>query len=157
MKLDNIDLTLLRSLEKDARTKFSDIARTCNVSVDTIIKRYKKLEKAGIIKRTTILLDPRYFGTDCIASLEIDVDPPTVKDTLTTLENENGIIFSTQAVGRHDIFAIAMKKDMGEMNRLREHIRSLPNVNEVKTSLWVDQFLLCQQNFELEPLQETEK
>lgn len=157
MKLDNIDLTLLRSLEKDARTKFSDIARTCNVSVDTIIKRYKKLEKAGIIKRTTILLDPRYFGTDCIASLEIDVDPPTVKDTLTTLENENGIIFSTQAVGRHDIFAIAMKKDMGEMNRLREHIRSLPNVNEVKTSIWVDQFLLCPQNFELEPLQETEK
>ena len=157
MKLDNIDLTLLRSLEKDARTKFSDIARTCNVSVDTIIKRYKKLEKAGIIKRTTILLDPRYFGTDCIASLEIDVDPPTVKDTLTTLENENGIIFSTQAVGRHDIFAIAMKKDMGEMNRLREHIRSLPNVNEVKTSIWVDQFLLCPQNFELEPLQETEQ
>ena len=157
MKLDNIDLTLLRSLEKDARTKFSDIARTCIVSVDTIIKRYKKLEKAGIIKRTTILLDPRYFGTDCIASLEIDVDPPTVKDTLTILEKENGIIFSTQAVGRHDIFAIAMKKDMGEMNRLREHIRSLPNVNEVKTSIWVDQFLLCPQNFELEPLQETEQ
>ena len=157
MKLDKIDLTLLRSLEKDARTKFSDIARKCTVSVDTIIKRYKKLEKAGIIKRTTILLDPRYFGTDCIASLEIDVDPPTVKDTLTILEKENGIIFSTQAVGRHDIFAIAMKKDMGEMNRLREHIRSLPNVNEVKTSIWVDQFLLCPQNFELEPLQETEK
>lgn len=157
MKLDNIDLTLLRSLEKDARTKFSDIARTCNVSVDTIIKRYKKLGKAGIIKRTTILLDPRYFGTDCIASLEIDVDPPTVIDTLAALDNENGIIFCTQAVGRHDIFAIAMKKDMGEMNRLREHIRSLPNVNEVKTSIWVDQFLLCPQNFELEPLQETEK
>jgi Lrp/AsnC family transcriptional regulator for asnA, asnC and gidA len=157
MKLDKIDLTLLRGLEKDARTKFSDIARKCDVSVDTIIKRYKKLEKAGIIKRTTILLDPRYFGTDCIASLEIDVDPPTVIDTLAALDNENGIIFSTQAVGRHDIFAIAMKKDMGEMNRLREHIRSLPNVNEVKTSIWVDQFLLCPQNFELEPLQETEK
>ena len=157
MKLDKIDLTVLRSLEKDARTKFSDIARTCNVSVDTIIKRYKKLGKEGIIKRTTLLIDPRYFGTNCIASLEIDVDPPSTKEILTTLENEDGITFCTQAVGRHDIFAIAMKKNMGEMNRLREHIRSIPNVNEVRTSIWVDQFLLCPQNFELEPLQETKK
>ena len=157
MKLDNIDLALLRGLERDARIKFSDIARKCNVSVDTIIKRYKKLEKEGIIKRTTLLIDPRYFGTDCIASLEIDVDPPATKEIPTLLENEEGITFCTQAVGRHDIFAIAMKKDMGEMNRLREHIRSLPKINEVKTSIWVDQFLLCPQNFELEHSLEIEK
>lgn len=42
-KLGEIDVSILRNLQKDARTKYSDMAAQCNVSVDTIIKRFRKL------------------------------------------------------------------------------------------------------------------
>ena len=150
--LDEIDVSILRNLQKDARTKYSDIAAGCGVSVDTIIKRFKKLRDKGIITNTTLLLDPRKFGKEVIANFSIDVEPSSVDEVLEFLKRQTGLCFATHAMGEYDIFSIAARKNMNEMNSLKETIQSHNMVREVKTSIWVDQFLLCPQNFELEPL-----
>ena len=156
-KIDTVDITILRNLQRDARTKYTDIANECNVSVDTIIKRYRKLQKQGIITNTTLLLDPRRFGDEVIANFSIDVEPQSIQEVLTYLDKQPDIIFTTHSLGEYDIFTIATARNMNEMNNLKEHIQSHNMVREVKTSIWVDQFLLCPQNFELEPLlEETE-
>lgn len=151
-KLDEIDVSILRNLQKDARTKYSYIAEQCGVSVDTIIKRFKKLKDKGIITNTTLLLDPRKFGEEVIANFSIDVEPSSVDEVLEFLKKQNGLRFATHAMGEYDIFSIATRRNMNEMNSLKETIQSHNMVREVKTSIWVDQFLLCPQNFELEPL-----
>jgi len=150
--LDEIDVSILRNLQKDARTKYSDIATQCNVSVDTIIKRFRKLKDKGIITNTTLLLDPRKFGEEVIANFSIDVEPSSVDKVLEFLKKQNGLRFATHAMGGYDIFSIATRRNMNEMNNLKETIQSHNMVREVKTNIWVDQFLLCPQNFELEPL-----
>lgn len=149
-KLDEIDITILRRLQKDARTKYSDIAGECGVSVDTIIKRFKKLKTKGIVTGTTLLLDPRKFGEEVIANFSIDVEPSSVGEVLDFMKRQNGVNFATHAMGEYDIFSIATRRNMNEMNNLKETIQSHRMVREVKTSIWVDQFLLCPQNFELE-------
>jgi hypothetical protein len=45
---------------------------------------------------------------------------------------------------------------MNEMNALKESIQAHGMVKDVKASIWVDQFLLCPQNFELEPAAEAQ-
>lgn len=156
-KIDNIDITILRNLQLDARTKYTDIAKQCDVSVDTIIKRYRKLRKTGIISNTTLLLDPRKFNDEIIADFSIDVEPKGLQEVLSYLEKQPGIIFSTHVLGKYDIFVIATARNMNEMNNLKERIQGQKMIREVKTSIWVDQFLLCPQNFELEPLLEIQK
>ena len=151
-KLDEIDVSILRNLQKDARTKYSDMAAQCNVSVDTIIKRFRKLRDRGIITNTTLLLDPRKFGEEVIANFSIDVEPSSVDQVLALLKKQNGLCFATHAMGEYDIFSIATRRNMNEMNNFKETIQSHNMVREVKTNIWVDQFLLCPQNFELEPL-----
>lgn len=153
-KLDEIDVIILRHLQKNARTKYSDIAEQCDVSVDTIIKRFRKLKDSGIVTGTTLLLDPRKFGEDVIANFSIDVEPSSVGDVLEFMKKQNGINFATHAMGEYDIFSIATRRNMNEMNNLKETIQNHIMVREVKTSIWVDQFLLCPQNFELEPASE---
>jgi DNA-binding Lrp family transcriptional regulator len=153
-KIDNVDIAILRNLQRDARTKYSDIAKECQVSVDTIIKRFRKLQKRGIVTNTTILLDPRKFGDEIIANFSIDVEPHSIIEVLTFLESKSGIKFCTHAMGEYDIFVIATARNMNEMNNLKEKIQSYNMVREVKTSIWVDQFLLCPQNFELDSLLE---
>lgn len=149
-KLDEIDIIILRNLQKNARTKYSDIAKECKVSVDTVIKRFRKLKDNGIVKGTTLLLDPREFGEDVIANLSIDVEPSNVDEVLEFMKKQDGVSFATHAMGEYDIFSIVTRKSMNDMNTLKETIQSHRMVREIKTSIWVDQFLLCPQNFELE-------
>ncbi len=149
-KLDEIDIIILRNLQKNARTKYSDIAKECEVSVDTVIKRFRKLKDNGIVNGTTLLLDPRKFGEDVIANLSIDVEPSNVDEVLDFMKKQEGVNFATHAMGEYDIFSIVTRKSMNDMNALKETIQSHRMVREIKTSIWVDQFLLCPQNFELE-------
>ena len=155
MKIDDTDIAILRALQLDARTRYTDIAKQRDVSVDTIIKRYRKLKRRGLVKRTTILLDPRKFGKEVIANLSIDTEPACIDEVIGFIREQDGVTFATHSMGSYDVFAIAMKRSMNEMNALKEIIQSHTKVNDVQTNIWVDQYLLCPQNFELEPLLET--
>ena len=43
-ELDSVDIAIIRALQKNARASFAEIAKNCNVSIDTISKRFKKIE-----------------------------------------------------------------------------------------------------------------
>jgi DNA-binding Lrp family transcriptional regulator len=157
MKIDETDVAILRALQLDARTKYTDIAKQCGVSVDTIIKRFRKLRRNDLVKSTTILLDPRMFGREVIANFSIDAEPACIEEVIGFLDEQDGVVFATHSMGSYDVFAVAMKRNMNEMNALKETIQSHTKVNDVQTNIWVDQFLLCPQNFELEPLLEAKR
>ncbi len=152
MKFDETDLRIIRNLQRDARTSFADIANECGVSVDTIIKRFQRLRRNGVVRGTTILLDPRHFGLECPASLEISVEPVRVHSVVEVLKTQSGVVFCTPSVGMQNVFLVAVLPNMKELNTLIENVKALPDVTGVKTSIWVDEVLLCPENFELEGL-----
>jgi len=150
MKFDETDVRIIRNLQRDARTNFADIAKECDVSVDTIIKRFQRLRRNGVVRGTTLLLDPRHFGLECPASLEISVEPVRVTTVVDQLRRQPGVVFCTPSVGMQNIFAVVVLGGMKELNILIESIKALPDVKDVKTSIWVEDILLCPENFELE-------
>lgn len=156
MKFDETDVRVIRNLQRDARTNFADIAKQCGVSVDTIIKRFQRLRRNGVVTGTTILLDPRHLGFDCLASLELDVEPVHIPEVVEEVREQPGVVFSTPSMGMQSVFAVTVLRDMKELNILRETIKGLPNVRDVKTSIWVGDVLLCPENFELEGLKEAQ-
>lgn len=150
IKIDEIDVNTIRALQKDARANFADIARNCGVSTDTISKRFRKMKKAGIIRGTTILLNPKSFGYDCVASFGIRVDYPHVEDVVDFIEKIPEVVFCNPSLGRHNIFAIAVLKNVGRLSQVKESIQGHPMVREVAANIWVDEILLCPENFEFE-------
>ena len=152
MKIDEIDVSIIRALQKDARTNFADIAKGCNVSVDTISKRFRRMRRTGVARGTTILLNPKSFGYDCVASFGIRVDYPHVEDVVDFIGKMPEVVFSTPSMGRQNIFAIAVLKNVGRLGQLKESIQGHPMVREVAASIWVDEILLCPENFEFEHL-----
>lgn len=153
VKIDNIDINIIRALQKDARANFVDIARDCGVSTDTISKRFRKMKKVGVVRGTTILLNPKSFGYDCVASLGIDVNYPHVKEVVEFVGKILDVVFCTPSMGRHDIFAVAVLKNVGRLSQVKESIKGHPMVREVTASIWVDEILLCPENFEFEHLE----
>ena len=150
--IDEIDVKIIRALQKDARTTFTDIARDCGVSTDTISKRFRNMNKAGIIRGTTILLNPKSFGYDCVASLGIDVSYPYLKEVVELIRKIPEMVFYTTSMGTNDIFCIGVLKNVGRLSQVKDLIKGHPMVKEVTTSIWIDEILLCPENFEFEHL-----
>ena len=157
MKIDEIDVSIIRALQKDARTNFADIAKGCNVSVDTISKRFRRMRRTGVARGTTILLNPKSFGYDCVASFGIRVDYPHVEDVVDFIGKMPEVVFCNPSMGRHNIFAIAILKNVGRLGQVKESIQGHPMVREVAASIWVDEILLCPENFEFEYLKRSDR
>lgn len=62
MKLDNIDLHILKELTEDARVGLSVISSHVNLSLPAVSERIKKLEKNGYIEKYTVILNPEKFN-----------------------------------------------------------------------------------------------
>jgi len=153
VRIDKIDLNIIRALQKNARTSFASIAADCGVSTDTISKRFRKMKKAGVIRGTTILLNPKSFGNECVGSLGIDVSYPYLRDVVESVRRVPEIVFCTTSMGKHDIFCIAILKNVGRLSQVKDLIKGHPAVREVTTSIWVDEILLCPENFEFKHLE----
>ena len=61
-QIDNVDRDILSILIKDSRTPFTDIAKKLLISPGTVHVRYNKMEEAGIIKSSTLVLDYEVMG-----------------------------------------------------------------------------------------------
>ena len=148
-QLDAIDIAIIRALQKDARASFAMIAKGCNVSIDTISKRFKKIEKTGVARGTTVLLNPKSFGCDCVGSFGIRVDFSHIEEVLQFLKKIPEVAFCAKTLGRHSVFALAIVKNVGILNEVKEVIKGHPMVREITTSIWVNEILLCPENFDL--------
>jgi DNA-binding Lrp family transcriptional regulator len=60
------------------------------------------------------------------------------------------IVICTTSMGKHDIFCIAVLKNVGRLSQVKDLIKGHPAVREVTTSIWVDEILLCPENFEFQ-------
>jgi Lrp/AsnC family transcriptional regulator for asnA, asnC and gidA len=62
IKLTEIDRKIMSLLLIDGRMEFTKIAKTLGVSIGLIHKRYLRLEKSGVITKTTFTIDYQKIG-----------------------------------------------------------------------------------------------
>ena len=60
--MDKLDLSVIEILLKNSRTPFMQIARKLKVSESTIRKRVTNLEKNGVIKKYSLVIDTNRIG-----------------------------------------------------------------------------------------------
>jgi DNA-binding Lrp family transcriptional regulator len=142
-QLDNIDLAIIEALTADARTSFRKIAQTINVSTDTIIDHYTKLQQKGVIRGATIVLNPAEIGYTAMAVFMIDISPvsnnKTQFDSALILEKiikMRNIIVASRTVGDHDLLAIGVVRDFRHLFAVRNEIVAIPGVRDLEISFW---------------------
>ena len=73
-KLDEIDHQILDMLIDNTRVPFTDIAKKLLISAGTVHVRVKKMEDAGLIKGSSLILDYNKLGYSFIAYVGIYID-----------------------------------------------------------------------------------
>jgi len=148
--IDELDIKILRMLQGDARKPFQEIANYTGVSTDTIKNRFHIMTKKGLIQGTTIVIDPKKIDQNHVVSIGVQVTNPYAEQVLNLIKKIPGMYVVTRAVGRYDIEAIAILKDIEEISTVKNTIADFQQVQNVDIEIWVDKPLLCPKNFEFE-------
>ena len=77
MKLDDIDLTILQTLQKDGGLSIAEIADKAGLTPSPCWRRIKRLEDEGVIAKRTIVIDTKSVGLNFIVYLTAKVAPAT--------------------------------------------------------------------------------
>ena len=150
IRFDEINVKLLRMLQNDARTSFKDIANECNVSLDTIKNRFNILKKNGVIRGSTIVIDPKKMGQGNLVIIGIQIVQQFSESVLNMIKKMQGLCFATKSIGQYDIEAIFLLKDIEQIGITKEKIENFPQVKVANVGIFVDRPLLCPKNFEFE-------
>ena len=138
MELDRIDRKILNLLQNDARLTYQQIAEAVSLSASPCLRRIKRLEAAGIIKRYVALLDPQKLGLGLLAYVSVKLE----KRSANTLQSFRAVVHSWPEV----VACYAMTGDMDYLLRVHtsdlEHftrfvmdrLMTLPEVMDVKSS-----------------------
>lgn len=74
INIDGIDKTILNYLMEDARKPILEIARSIGISGAAIHQRLRKLEKAGLIEGSKLIVNPAKLGFTTLAFVGVYLD-----------------------------------------------------------------------------------
>jgi DNA-binding Lrp family transcriptional regulator len=133
MPLDEIDVKILKALALDSRLSSRQIAKQCDISIGTVLSRIKRMEKEGIIKGYSALLDHERLGYELTVVSEITVS----KGRLLEVENEIARLPNVCCVydvtGLIDAVIIAKFKNRDELGKFTKRLLSLPYMERTNT------------------------
>ncbi|MEU0557237.1 Lrp/AsnC family transcriptional regulator [Dactylosporangium sp. NPDC006015] len=72
--VDQIDRTLLGKLQEDAGQPYAELGRAVGLSAGAAHERVRKLRERGVIRRTTVEVDPAAVGGGVLAFVMVDSD-----------------------------------------------------------------------------------
>ena len=133
MRLDETDVKISKTLLSDARLSSRQIAKQCGVSIGTVLSRIKKMEKEGIIKGYSALLDDEKLGYELTVVSEITVS----KGRLLEMENEIARLPNVCCVydvtGLIDAIIVAKFKNREELGKFTKRLLAIPYVERTNT------------------------
>ena len=89
----------------NARKPFLEIARECGVSGAAVHQRIGKLQSAGVIKGTELLVGPSTIGYETCAYMGFFLkDPSSFKDVIAKLKEIPEVVECHFTTGQYDIF-----------------------------------------------------
>lgn len=78
MKLDELDLSIIKNLQDDGRMSFRELGRKLDVPHTTVFTRVQRLKRKGIIKKFSAILHPHEVGGK-INLIVLDASPAESK------------------------------------------------------------------------------
>ncbi len=138
--LDDKDLAILRMLAENARITYTEIAKRIGLSDVAVIKRIRKLEQMGIIRRYTIDVDPARLGYRSVSITGVDVEPEHLFEVISRLKSMSNVKYLAMTSGDHSVMAVIWGRDAEDLARIHDMISKMPGVRRVCPSVILEVF-----------------
>jgi len=136
--LDDLDWKILRTLQENARQTYTEIGRGLGIAHSTVYERVKRMEKQGIIRKYTAIVDlEKAKLKQVIAIMTLFTDPKESETVATKLsEFEEVLEVSTSLSEELSIIARVIAEDQEKLHAfIAQSVAPLPGVLRIRTSI----------------------
>ncbi len=139
--LDKLDKEILQILIRDAKVPYTEIARRLVVSPGTIHVRMNRLEKLGVVRGATLILDPKKLGYDLIAFIGIYLVKGSVyNEVIREIDKIPEVVEAYYTTGEYSIFTKIICRNTRDLRMvINEKIQSLKGVMRTETIISLDE------------------
>lgn len=139
-EIDSLDKKILKILQADAKTPFSEIAQRLLVSGGTIHQRVAKMEASGVIKGSKYYLDYSQLGYDVNVLLGIHLknakDCPAVIEQLRKLPE---VVEAYYTTGNYALIIRVINKTISDYHRfLIEKLQTIKEIQSTESYICLD-------------------
>jgi len=135
LKMDDVDIKIIKKLALTGREGIRELARMLGKSPSTIVFRIRRLEKAGVIKGFTALVDYRMLGYQINALTLIQVDGAYIEKVEEMLAKEKNVRAVYDITGEYDIAIITTFRSIEDLDRFIKRLIKIPYVKRSMTSI----------------------
>jgi len=134
-QIDDLDRRILQYLLDDSRMAYTEIAKKLLVSPGTIHVRMKKMEEAGIVRGTTLIIDTKKLGFDIVAFIGLHLSKGELfDDVIPDLEKVDEVVEAHYTTGAYGIFIKLICRNMDHMREvLKSKIQPITRVDKTET------------------------
>lgn len=101
-KIDDVDLQIIKILNEDGRTPFSQIAQRLEVSTGMIRQRYQRLVQEGVLQVVAIT-NPLLMGFTTMAQIGVKADVSRLKEIAEQIATFEEVIYLVLLTGSYDL------------------------------------------------------
>lgn len=141
-ELDEDDLKILRLLQEDGRTPYSEISRILNIPQSTVRFKVNKLVEGGFVKKFVAVLDPVKMGYPIVLIMLLRIHPKKLDEIFNYISKIPEVHHMFQITGKYDLVAIFHARDMNDVGKVNNMIRSLEGVLDADTLLATGRLLV---------------
>jgi Lrp/AsnC family transcriptional regulator, leucine-responsive regulatory protein len=157
VKLDRIDLRILRELQRDGRMPVVALAERVALSPTACQRRVQRLEASGAIARYAAVIDPAALGLEIQAFIQVRIERQS-KEVAESFEDAVRKLPEVRAcyvmTGDLDFLLHVFVTDLKAFSDFAMHrLIGLPGVKDVRSSLVLES-IKADQGFALERLPE---
>lgn len=140
-QVDEIDQKILGFLVKNARMPFLEIARECGVSGAAIHQRIKKLENAGVITGSRLLVKPEALGLKvcvfiCLTLSEANAYPKVIE----ALKKIPEVVECHFVTGLYSMLLKVYCFDQDHLMKIIiDTLQNIPGIGKTETMVSLDQ------------------
>lgn len=120
VRLDDIDIKLLKALQRDAKVSTKELCELLNLSKTPVYERIHRLEKEGVIKGYNATIDNKKVGLPLVVFCNVSLavhDDEHIERFMKDIMGIEEVMECYSTGGFYDFLLKVVLKDLDEYNR----------------------------------------
>jgi Lrp/AsnC family transcriptional regulator for asnA, asnC and gidA len=135
MDIDETDRAIIKYLQVDGRTSYTDISQDLNVTVGTIRNRVQKLKENNILKIVAVV-DPILTGMSTVAMLGLKVRLNKLDEVVSAVVKIPEVRFAAVSTGSYDLFTQIICSSNDELYRiLKDELGKIDGIEDTDSTI----------------------
>ena len=140
-QLDEIDKKILDFLVENTRTPFTEIANQMGISAGTVHVRVKKMEDAGIILGSSLVINYKKLNYNFTTYVGILLSKSNkTQEVLKILEGIPNVTELSVTSGKYNIFCKIRAKDTDDAKRIIYQINDIEEVMRTESMISIEEY-----------------